>query len=504
MAGTVARAEAHPLGNFTVNHLTRLGVDGGRVSVRYVLDQAEIPTFALDRSLDPNGTPSHAALERWAADHARAIAPDLVVRANETAVALDPVRTTVAQRPGAGGLPTLYLVADYAATLPSDTHAVTLTDRTESGRLGWKDAVLAGEREPTNELRAYPNALLGSPRDRTTVAATLVAGRLVRTDASATTADAAGVAPLNRMNALSDALARGASDPAIVIGALLLAFALGALHALEPGHGKTLLAISLVGARATPGQAIILAGALTVAHTIGVFALGAVLVVAARYIVPETVYPWITVGSGAVVAALGARALAREVRRRAHVRAHGHVHADAHGHAHDHDHDHDHAHGGDHAHDDLAHARAHALPGTAPLSFGAAVVAASTGNIAPCPAALVVLLAALQLHAVAYGMVLIVAFGLGLASVLTGVGFAVVHAGRIIAKHSTFDAISRNASLVSAAAIAIVGAVMLAQGFVAQGFGSSTLVVAALALAAVAGYALSGTASHHDAAHGHA
>ena len=101
-----------------------------------------------------------------------------------------------------------------------------------------------------------------------------------------------------------------------MLGALLLAIALGALHALEPGHGKTLLAVSLVGARATPRQAVILAVALTVAHTAGVLALGFVVLAATRWIVPEQIYPWITLASGLFVTVLGARAVAREVRKR--------------------------------------------------------------------------------------------------------------------------------------------------------------------------------------------
>ncbi len=303
--------------------------------------------------------------------------------------------------------------------------------------------------------------------------------------------------PLARSNALSDVLAKGASDPLIVLGALLLAIALGALHALEPGHGKTLLAVSLVGARATARQAVILATALTVAHTAGVFALGAVLLLAAQWIVPEQIYPWITLGSGVLVTVLGARAVAREIRvRLPFAHAHAHAHADAHPHEHDHLHAggaHHHHHDGD-AHDraaldDAGHARAHAIPGTAPLSFRSAVLAAASGNIAPCPAALVVLLAAIALHQVGYGLVLIVAFSIGLAAVLTILGIAVVRSAAWLVARPRFDRAARWAPLVTAFVIATVGAVMVGQGFVAQGSTVPVPVVAALVLAAVVGYA---------------
>ena len=496
---TANAAAAHPLGNFTVNHLSRLTLERGTLQVHYVLDMAEIPTFALDRSLDPRGTPSQAILARWAGDHAQAIATQLNVIVDGHAVALTPAASAVRTRPGAGGLPTLYLTADYVATLGNGAHRITYRDATEPGRLGWKDVVAGTVREPTDELRTYPSALIGSPRSRTGLVADVdAAGRLaVDPAAGDVPADDATVAtPLARSNALSDVLAKGAGDPLVVLGALLLAIALGALHALEPGHGKTLLAVSLVGARANARQAVILATALTVAHTAGVLALGAVLLLAAQWIVPEQIYPWITLASGVLVTVLGARAIAREVRVRL---PYAHVHSHAHPHAHPHDHGHVHAGGAHHHHDDeirdhaalddAAHAREHAIPGTAPLTFRSAVLAAASGNVAPCPAALVVLLAAIGLHRIGYGMVLIVAFSIGLAAVLTVLGIAVVRSAAWLVSRPRFDRAARWAPLVTAFVIATVGAVMIGQGFVAQGVAVPVPLVAALILAAVVGYA---------------
>ncbi|MEA2664325.1 MAG: nickel/cobalt transporter (NicO) family protein, partial [Candidatus Eremiobacteraeota bacterium] len=330
---------------------------------------------------------------------------------------------------------------------------------------------------------------------------------------------------LARSDALGTLLARGDGGAPAVLFGLLVALALGALHALEPGHGKTLLAVSLVGARATPSQALILASALTVAHTAGVIALGLVVLVAAKWIVPEQVYPWITLLSGVLVAVIGARALSRALRRRgltvhAHAaspQAHAHPHDGAHDHAHPHDHvhvhphthdhahphehlhDHDHAHGEHHHHDDLddaAHARAHAVPGQAPLSFPTAVAAAASGNIAPCPAALVVLLAAISLHKIAWGLAIVVAFGFGLAAVLTVLGVAVVRGAGWLSQRPAFDKLTRLAPIVSACVIALVGALTVAQGFAAQGVGVPIPLVAALVALAIAGYALAPRHSH--------
>jgi ABC-type nickel/cobalt efflux system permease component RcnA len=491
LAAASAPAAAHPLGNFTVNHLSRVTAGGGAVHVRYVLDLAEIPAFALDRALDANGTPTSAQRRRWAAGHARAIASELDLRIDGARVSLVPQAATIRARPGAGGLPTLYATVDLSAPVDAGTHAFVYRDRTEPGRLGWKDVVAGAEREPTDELRTYPSALIGSPRTRTALQGRIDANGAVVATADAEAGAATGGTGLARSNALSDVLARGAGDPLVVIGALLLAFGLGALHALEPGHGKTLLAVSLVGARATAAQALILASALTAAHTAGVLALGVALIAAAEWIVPEAIYSWIALASGIVVTVIGARALAREIRDRLpYVHEHVHVHP----HAHPHAHGHVHAAGDAHAHahsDDEAHARLHAIPGTERLTFRGALLAAVSGNIAPCPAAVVVLLAALAQHRVGYGLVLIVAFSLGLAAVLTGLGIAVVRGADWLIARPRFDRVARLAPLLTACGMVGIGAIMIAQGLLGGAFAAydSPVLVVGLVLAATIGYA---------------
>jgi ABC-type nickel/cobalt efflux system permease component RcnA len=497
---TCVAAEAHPLGNFTSNHMTRLDVGSTSVVAHYVLDDAEIPTFSLLRSLDANGRPSSAILNAWAAHHAAEIAPQLVLSIDGKAEPWTLVDAHAVLRPGAAGLSTLYFTADYRAPRPPGAARIEYDDTTLAGRIGWRDVVVSPATEPTRELRAYPNALIGSPRDRTATAIDVSATGVLRV-ADVTAAPIIGTSAA-RMNDLSDVLARNLADPLILGGALLIALALGALHALEPGHGKTLLAISLVGARATVPQAAILAVALTLAHTLGVLVFGVVVLALARYIVPEAIYPWIALASGLFVAYLGARALAREIARRrsplvsiayepaaAHAHdaghAHDHGHAQAHHHAHDHhhhghDHGHDHVHtsGPAHAHaahthahaalDDEAHARAHAIPGSQPLRFREALIAATSGNVAPCPAALVVLLAAIATNRVGYGLVLIVAFSIGLALTLTLLGVAVVRGASWLTQRPQFDRFAKLAPLVTASVISVIGAWMIGEAAVAQ------------------------------------
>jgi ABC-type nickel/cobalt efflux system permease component RcnA len=468
-------AFAHPLGNFTINHLALVRVDGTRLRVHYVLDIAEIPSFQI---MHGAGDWTRSTRAAWSASEAQRVATSLVVSDGGSPVVLRLERSQNSTRPGAGGLPTLYWSGDFVATLARLPAHITIADSVYGDRrIGWKDIVLAGASEPTDELRHYPSALIGSPRhnDRASfdlAASGAIAHLSVEGDAQQTWSVASFVAP----TALSDLFARDRQTPLLVLITILAAFGLGALHALEPGHGKALLAFTLVGARATFKQAAILAAALTFAHTVAVLLLGFVLFFAAGF-ASESLFTWITLISGLAVALIGARALGNALNRVRDQRQHDRAH-----HSHDH-HDHDHAHEHDHGH-------SHAIPGKAPLHFPSAVVAAMSGGIAPCPAAIVVLLTALHLHRVGYGLLLIVIFSLGLAAVLTGLGIAVVNGAAWLQRRSGFATVARFAPLVTATVISVIGATMLAQGLADRGASLSTGAIVALTLAAIAAYAL--------------
>jgi len=525
MCVTAGSLLAHPLGNFTINHLTVLTVAAQRLNVRYVVDMAEIPTYQAMRATTPDGKLDRILLGAWARREAAedVLQLQLAYAGSHRTFVLDSARATT--RPGAGGLPTLYLVLQAHASLPSAKPGDSLVyrDDTYSGRLGWHDVVVAPATEPTHELTRYPSALLASPRAITFAEIRLDRdGRaIVRADRPPqASSDGAPAASQARSNQLSDMLARGTSDWKFVLLTVLVAVALGALHALEPGHGKTLLAISLVGARATVKQATILALALTVAHTIGVVALGVAINVFKGYFVPENIYPWITLGSGIIIAIIGARAIHRHTDN-GHEHGHGHGQAHGHGHAHEHgrpagrsdgpDHVHDFGlHGAAHttseAHDaalghdpdlsDIAHARSHAIPGSAPLKFGGTVWAAMSGSVAPCPAALVVLLAAVALDQVAYGIFVVVAFSFGLAATLTALGIAVVRGANWLQRLPQFERFVRFGPFASAIVISTIGAVMVGQGFAEQ-TGASRIAITLLAALAIAGYAFAHPATHH-------
>jgi nickel/cobalt exporter len=440
-----APAGAHPLGNFSVNHLTVVRASSDRVDVRYVLDQAEIPTFR------ERGLPAARVLERKRAEAARGVT--LTVGGRPVALTLRPGgRLTFP--PGAGGLRTTRVELLLSARVAS-RGAVVVRDATFVGRVGWR-AVLAEpgrgtavrsdvtSADPTRRLRVYPTALLASPANRT------VAHLRVSTGAGTVTAPrgdgGAGTTTTDRGagDRFGSVFERAAAGQGVLLLLLLAAFGWGAVHALSPGHGKAMVAAYLVGARGTARHAVALGLTVTVTHTIGVFALGAVALALSAYVLPEDLYPWLNLVSGLLVLGVGASVVRARVRR-ARTPAHHHEHDDRH---------HDHGHGHDHGHHDHGDLRPRAL-----LAMGA------SAGLIPCPSALVVLLGAVAQHQIGLGMVLIVAFSAGLAATLTGLGLLVVAAGRVCARISGARTGRVLAVLpaLSAVAIVAVGLVLTAQ-----------------------------------------
>ena len=241
---------------------------------------------------------------------------------------------------------------------------------------------------------------------------------------------------------------------AVVLLALASAVGWGAAHAVSPGHGKTMVAAYLVGSRGTPRHAFMLGAFVTITHTLAVFALGAVALLLSEYILPETLYPWLNFVAAAMVVLVGLSLLKgrwasfRRARAddRAHAAAHhhdhdhdhshdhghDHGHGQDHGHDHDHDHGHDHDHDHDHAHHDGPGGHTHAPPDE--LSPRRLFAAAAAVGLVPCPAALVLMLGAISVHRIGFGLALVVAFSLGLAGVLAALGLIIVSGRNLFAR----------------------------------------------------------------------
>ncbi|MFN7956241.1 MAG: sulfite exporter TauE/SafE family protein [bacterium] len=221
-------------------------------------------------------------------------------------------------------------------------------------------------------------------------------------------------------------------SPALILVGLAVAFFLGCGHALSPGHGKTVVAAYLVGSKGRIRDAVFLGTVVTVTHTSVVILLGVVTLSLSQYVLPEKIYPYLAFTSGALIVGLGAWMLV--IRLRALFGGHGHSHDHHHhdhGHAHhDHDHDHDHDHAHDHSHDHgHGHDHAHFPDPSQPVSLRSLLSLGISGGMVPCPSALVVLLAAVAYHRVAFGLALVLSFSLGLALVLIAIGIAMVLAG---------------------------------------------------------------------------
>jgi nickel/cobalt transporter (NicO) family protein len=431
-------ASAHPLGNFSINHLDQLKVSSGRVDVTYILDQAEIPTFQ-ERGLAPS-----VVLARKTAEVTRGLV--LTVDGRRFPLELGG-RGQISFPPGQGGLKLTRVVLPLFARVPH-SHSVELHDGTFPGRIGWKAIVAqpgsgtdvrssVPSGDPTDGLRTYPQDMLKSPLDQRDARLSVTPGNGALT---APKAPGAGDATTHNRSGdgFAGVFAGAAAGRGVLVFFLLAALAWGAIHALSPGHGKTMVAAYLVGTRGSARHAVALGATVTITHTIGVFTLGVVTLLLSQWILPEQLYPWLNLASGLMVVGIGAAVLRKRV-----VKATGHrPQATGHSHGHDHHHDHHPADGG--------------LRSADGLSWKGLIGLGASAGLIPCPSALVVLLGAISQHQIALGLLLITMFSLGLAATLTGLGLAVVYARRLTARINVSSRLVT--ALPALSALVIVGA----------------------------------------------
>ena len=301
-------ASAHPLGNFSVNHYNRIEPAGDRVRIVHVLDMAEIPTFQERARIDPNP-------EAYADQRAEEIRQNLELSLNGVPTPLRLEQRSLALLDGQGGLQTLRLEVVYSAELAAATGTVELglRDRNDPNRIGWREIIarpgavgteivqssVSGE-DVTDALRQYPDDLLSSPLNVREAQLSFVPGVAAARPVLLTAG--AGVFERTR-GAFAELASGGELTPTFVLFALAAAVVLGAAHALQPGHGKTVVAAYLIGARGTAWHALFLGATVTVTHTAGVYALGLVTLFLSQYVVPERLYPILEIASGVLVIA---------------------------------------------------------------------------------------------------------------------------------------------------------------------------------------------------------
>jgi ABC-type nickel/cobalt efflux system permease component RcnA len=442
---------------------------------------AEIPAFQeLDR-IDTNGDGKASAVElhQYADQAAGQLADRLLVSVNGARVPLTVLTKNASLLAGAGGLETLRfeldLVGEFSKVGATEACDLRLEDENYPERIGWREIVVvplsgitvfnssAFGNGLSDELKSYPSGMLAAPLAEREAQLSFARGPMPA-GARALVSRDGRPAQTPARDRLAELIAVPHLTPGLAPLGLLFAVMLGAVHALSPGHGKTVVGAYLVGSRGTTRHAAFLGLTVTITHTAGVFALGVVTLLASEYVVPEKLFPVLTFVSGAIVTGIGLSLLSRRLRKarswglHPHTQIHdGHGDSHAQGETQVHDHIHltdpaEHAHGGQ--------THSHLPPGAdgSPVTWRSLLALGISGGILPCPSALVVLLAAISLHRVGYGLMLVVAFSIGLAGVLTTIGLAFVYAGRLVKSTGKFDRLARVLPVFSAFVITCAGA----------------------------------------------
>lgn len=418
-------AAAHPMGTLSTNRsaLVHTGADGTWVD--YTVDFAEVPSVAELERVRAGGESA------WAEARMSELLPALALTVDGEARPLRPEPCLASTTRGEGELTVVALMCRLDAD-PVAAGVVAFTDGNFAGSPGWREIrFTAGEDVP------LPFA---SPPEEMTVASR---------SARVGHVDPGGAVAARTPDAFA-ALVTDGGGGGFYLLALLAAAGLGAGHALSPGHGKTLVAAYLVGSRGTVAQALLLGLAVTATHVSSVLLLGIGTLYLSKYVVAEALYPWIGVASGLGVVAVGAGLLrARWARwRGAPAHAGGWL-------------DHDHGPGGhDHVvRDDRGE----------PVTPGRLLALGVTGGAVPCPSALVVLLSAIALHRIVFGLALVVSFSIGLAAVLVGIGILVVRAQAFLARLSGADRAAAWVPVASAVVVTALGLGIVARSAIEGG-----------------------------------
>jgi ABC-type nickel/cobalt efflux system permease component RcnA len=517
-------AVAHPLGNFSINQYSAIRIGKTEIELRYIVDMAEIPTFQEIQQTGLVPQAGDASATSYLLHRVEALRDGLSLEVNGRRIVLRTVSHEILFPEGAGGLPTMKIGAVYKGKLgdpAGEPHQLFYRDENFPGRAGWKEIIaiaasgsrLIDSSVPTQDRSAqlsdYPTDLLNSPPQAREARLTFASGGIGPIHVASARSplairqSIADSGHLNIANPRDTSGARGVTTPTDIsssaegpkpgsqsldIGratssdslqpnkramsrnsfmeliaakrldwpmiwlAFIVAAVLGAFHALEPGHGKTLVAAYLVGSRGTMKHALILGLIVTAAHTGAVYLLGGVTLYASRYIVPERLYPWLTLVSGLMITSLGGALFLQRYFGKGGQAAHHH-----HGHSHHH-----HGHGG-HPHDH--HELTQKVSGRQLLALGI------SGGIVPCPAALVVLLSALSMQRVGFGLLLIVAFSLGLAAVLISIGLLMVYARQFMVRFQGNGQLATHwLPLTSSAFIVLFGVGLTGQALMNAGF----------------------------------
>jgi nickel/cobalt transporter (NicO) family protein len=442
LAATIAFA--HPMGNFSVSHYTRLHVTPAGVDITYALDLAEVPAYEMLKSwqVDPNSPQS--TLDAHATRQAQSWLENLEFRSANQPVTPALQHADIKIANAGGGLFTARV--ESMLHLNPSSADLQFEDKNFADRPGRKEIVIDASpgiailtaSQPGTPPRDIPNDLRAAVTWRAAPAA--VATKIIPIPQPAPIAiESTNPTPEPRKtDRLTSILSRRDLSFGVILIGLAIAFAFGAMHALSPGHGKTIVAAYLVGSRGTMRHAAFLGAMVTFTHTLSVFALGLATLFLSKYFVPERMAKTLETISGLSIVAIGAWLLYKRVKS---LRPHHHHH-----------HDHDHHH----------HPHTHTHVPEGDVTLGSLIALGASGGLVPCPSAMVLLLFAISVGRIGLGLLLLVAFSIGLAGVLTAIGMLVLYAKHWLpdpastSRHPMF----RFLPVASAAVIVCIGLVM--------------------------------------------
>lgn len=435
--GNASDASAHPLGNFTVNTYNGLRIEPDAVAVEMVVDYAEVPTV---QRFGPGGADTGPERRHYAVSECRQMAGQARLRVGGVRTPLHVTTSSLVQKPGDAGLRTARLTCRTRTDVDATGHRIEFADGADLDQVGWHEVTATGDgvrirnsnvsdHSISARLTAYPETLLSSPLDQHEAALTVVDGVAVQDRPTAErdlTRQTSPTRPAaDRLTAaFTDLVGSRELSPGFGVLALAIAVGLGLLHALAPGHGKTLMAAYLLGQDCTLRHVTVLGVTVTVTHTLGVLALGVLLTVTALA-APAQMYAWLGAVSGVLVVTIGMVLLRRALRRRARPHSDGHAHR--------------------HGHSDAS----------LPTSTRGLVAVGFAGGMVPSPSALIVLLGGIALGRPWFGVLLVLAYGIGMTVALTGTGFALARGRDLVARWSTHGHATPGRSRVARAVAAL-------------------------------------------------
>ncbi len=486
-------ATAHPLGNFTINHYAEIDIAGRTVHLIYAVDIAEIPTYDEIKIIDTNGDRviDQTEKDRYLPKRVEQLKSGIHLTHDGEDLPLSTASSSMDLKLGQAGLRVLRIDAEFTATLPASNSPLDLhfKDDNFAGHIGWREIVAnasngaridsteALSNSKSDALHTYPPNAKTDPLDMESANIRVQPGTYVDSSAAAPVSSRAGSGtPIGGLAAWPSSLVSIDNlSPWVMVITMLAALLWGAAHALTPGHGKTVVAAYLVGSRGTPRHAVLLGLTVTATHTVGVFALGGITLYLSRFILPEHLYPWMDLLSGLLVVGIGIglayrRWAENRARKPALSAADGSLevrdadglsaeerHALAHVHGIAHRRGHNHDHGSDHN-------------SSRKLSMRGLFALGVSGGIVPCPSALVLLLSAISLGRLGYGMILVLIFSVGLAIVLTSIGLLSLYARRMFQRFSFEPRLPRMLPVLSALAVTLGGMIIVVGALQQAGF----------------------------------